>query len=430
MKILIDLQPCQGESSFRGIGRYSMSLAKAIARNRKDHEIYLLLSGALYVYVLTFRKIFYEILNWVCHVNFFFTSRKSYSKTLKNLWGCAVNLGNAEENKLFVVKSDKKYFATADDIHPEIENNSLSYIVKAVMDNSTVLDVGCSYGYLGEWLAKNKNCQIYGIDIDEEALNYVKDRGYYKDVFHLDLDYPQNTKGEFERFGQLKEIFDFVICADVLEHLKDPTNTLGFISSKLKFGGQVMVSIPNIAHMDIILNLLEGRFNYSEFGILDNTHLRFFTKKSFIEWIKNANELFKEKGFRFDIGYLGGTVYISKFLEDIKTKYKDLYNIILSGNHDLEILQHIFALTKINGLANSYGLNKLLNDTDYTNVFYIISSKIISLENELANKDLFIQELNSKNVSLENELISVLMSKSWRYTKPIRKLLHKLKGSK
>jgi hypothetical protein len=41
----------------------------------------------------------------------------------------------------------------------------------------------------------------------------VKDRRYYKDVFRLDLDYPQNTKGEFERFGQLKEIFDFVVCA-------------------------------------------------------------------------------------------------------------------------------------------------------------------------------------------------------------------------
>jgi 2-polyprenyl-3-methyl-5-hydroxy-6-metoxy-1,4-benzoquinol methylase len=65
-----------------------------------------------------------------------------------------VNLGNAEENRLFVAKSDKKYFATAYDIHPEIENNSLSYIVKDVMNNSTVLDVGCSYGYLCEWLAK------------------------------------------------------------------------------------------------------------------------------------------------------------------------------------------------------------------------------------------------------------------------------------
>lgn len=69
-----------------------------------------------------------------------------------------MNLVNAEENRLFVVKSDKKYFANADDIHPEIENNSLSYIVKAITDNSTVLDVGCSYCYLGEWLAKNKNC--------------------------------------------------------------------------------------------------------------------------------------------------------------------------------------------------------------------------------------------------------------------------------
>ncbi|WP_461867522.1 methyltransferase domain-containing protein, partial [Hydrogenobaculum sp.] len=305
--------------------------------------------------------------------------REEYRTQVSN-YRAVSNLGNAEENKLFVVKSDKKYFATADDIHPEIENNSLSYIVKAITDNSTVLDVGCSYGYLGEWLNKNKNCQVYGIDIDADAISYVKDRGYYKDVFLLDLDYLQNTKDEYERFLQLKEMFDFIICGNVLEHLKNPTNALDFITSKLKFGGQVLVSVPNIAHMDIILNLLQGRFNYSEFGILDNTHLRFFTKRSFLEWIKNANEFYKEKGFKFDVKYLGGTTYISEFLEDIKVKYSNLYNMILSGNHDLEILQHIFVLTKINGLANTYNLNDLIESTEYPDIFKIISSKIESLE--------------------------------------------------
>jgi len=62
MKILIDLQPCQGESSFRGIGRYSMSLAKAIARNRKDHEIYLLLNGAFIDTVERIKKEFKDLL--------------------------------------------------------------------------------------------------------------------------------------------------------------------------------------------------------------------------------------------------------------------------------------------------------------------------------------------------------------------------------
>jgi len=170
-----------------------------------------------------------------------------------------------------------------------------------------VLDVGCSYGYLGEWLTKNKNCQLYGIDINREAVEYVKKSAYYKNVFNLDLDYPEKTKEEFDKFSKLEEIFDFAICADVLEHLKQPTEALEFIVSKLKFDGQVLVSIPNIAHMDIILNLLEGKFNYSEFGILDNTHLRFFTKRSFAEWIKHSNDFYKTIGFQFDVKQIGST---------------------------------------------------------------------------------------------------------------------------
>ncbi|MDN5302825.1 MAG: hypothetical protein PWQ60_2339, partial [Thermoanaerobacteraceae bacterium] len=331
-----------------------------------------------------------------------------------------MNLGNAKENRLFVIDNEKKYFATADDINPEVENNSLSYIIKAIPENSTVLDVGCSNGYLGEWLIKNKNCQVYGIDIDREAVEYVRERGYYRDIFNLDLDYPEKTKEEFERFAKIEEIYDFVICADVLEHLKNPTEALEFVVSKLKSGGQVLISIPNIAHMDIILNLMEGKFNYSELGILDNTHLRFFTKSSFVEWINSANVLYKSKGFKLDVKYLGGTTYISKYLEDIKTKHAALYNIILNKNHDIVILQYIFVLTKINNLANTYGLDELLNTMDYPNVFQVISNRVISLENELtskdneiknlsnklSNKDLFIQELNSKITSLENKLTS------------------------
>jgi GT2 family glycosyltransferase/2-polyprenyl-3-methyl-5-hydroxy-6-metoxy-1,4-benzoquinol methylase len=307
-----------------------------------------------------------------------------------------LNLGNAQENRLFVINSDKKYFATADDINPDDKNSSLSYIINAISENSVVLDVGCSYGYLGEWLIKNKNCQVYGIDIDKEAVAYVKERGYYKDVFNLDLDYPEKTKDEFDRFRNLTEIFDFVICADVLEHLKQPTEALEFIVSKLKLGGQVVVSIPNISHMDIILNLLEGKFNYSELGILDNTHLRFFTKKSFIEWIKSANELYKIKGFKFDVRYLGGTKYISEFLDNIKNEYSELYNIILNNNQDLEILQNIFALTKVNNFANTYGLEDLITSINYPDAFQIISGEIDSKKKEIEDLNLEIVTLKGK----------------------------------
>lgn len=328
-----------------------------------------------------------------------------------------MNLGNAKENRLFVMNNEKKYFATANDINPEVENNSLSYIIKAITDNSTVLDVGCSYGYLGEWLNKNKNCQMYGIDIDKEAVEYVKKSGYYKDVFHLDLDFPEKTKEEFERMEKLKEIFDFVICADILEHLKNPTEALEFVISKLKLGGQVLISIPNIAHMDIILNLLESKFNYSEFGILDNTHLRFFTKSSFVEWINSANELYKSKGFKLDVKYLGGTKYVSEFLEKVKNNHAELYNKILDANKELETLQHIFVLTKVNNFANTYGLNDLLNNTNYANPFYNIFKEKSTLEQKMKDLTLEITSLKKKfdeDIANKEQLI-------WSFKKEIEK---------
>lgn len=326
-----------------------------------------------------------------------------------------MNLGNAQENRLFVINSDKKYFATANDINPKVENNSLSYIIKAISENSTVLDVGCSYGYLGEWLIKNKDCQVYGIDIDKKAVAYTKERGYYKDVFNLDLDYPQNTKDEFDRFTKLEEIFDFVICADVLEHLKDPTNALDFISLKLKFGGQVLVSMPNVAHMDIILNLLEGKFNYSEFGILDNTHLRFFTKKSFVEWIKNANEFYKDKGFKFDIKHVGATVYVSEYLKEIKNNYAEIYNKILNVNNELEILQHIFVLTKVNSLANTYGLEELLSNTNYPDAFQIIFE-----ENNMLKQE--IEKINFEMINLKEKFDAEIANKYLIINNSIKKI--------
>jgi glycosyltransferase involved in cell wall biosynthesis/2-polyprenyl-3-methyl-5-hydroxy-6-metoxy-1,4-benzoquinol methylase len=307
-----------------------------------------------------------------------------------------LELGNAKENSLFIKDSKIKYFAKADDIDPQVENNSLSHIIKAITDASIVLDVGCSYGYLGEWLVENKNCEVYGIDISNEALEYVKNKGYYKDVFNLDLDYPQNTKDEFERFKQIGEIFDFVVCADVLEHLKNPTTALEFVSSKLKIGAQVLVSIPNIAHMDIVLNLLESRFNYSEYGILDNTHLRFFTKRSFAEWIKNANQYYKTKNFQFDLKHIGYTIYISDFQRQFKTNHSDLYTQFLTTNPELEILQHIFALTKLNPHANPYNLDELLNSEPYQNIMSKIYTQIKTLKDQISDKHKIIEDLSSE----------------------------------
>ncbi len=86
------------------------------------------------------------------------------------------------------------------------------------------------------------------------------------------------------------EYFDYVICGDILEHLNDPWNMVSKIAKMLKKDGALICSIPNIRYWKIITDLtLYGRWDYTDSGILDSTHLRFFTKSTFFKMLHKAN---------------------------------------------------------------------------------------------------------------------------------------------
>ena len=130
-----------------------------------------------------------------------------------------------------------------------------------------ILDVGCGSGGLGGALQAMGNA-CYGNTLSPKEAEAAKSRLTQVIVADLDamreLPFPEN-------------FFDVVIFADVLEHLKDPKHLLKLMRPHLKSGGLVIASIPNVANIVVRLNLLRGRFEYGELGILDNTHLRFFT---------------------------------------------------------------------------------------------------------------------------------------------------------
>ncbi len=86
----------------------------------------------------------------------------------------------------------------------------------------------------------------------------------------------------------LGEPFDLIVYGDVLEHLKDPLGVLQMLNRTLAPDGRVLVSVPNIAHFWVRLNLLVGRFEYADRGILDRTHLRFFTRRSLHRLLQDA----------------------------------------------------------------------------------------------------------------------------------------------
>ena len=78
----------------------------------------------------------------------------------------------------------------------------------------------------------------------------------------------------------LEGLFDVIVCGDVLEHLADPPQVLRALVRALAPAGDVVVSVPNVAHLWMRLSLLAGRFDYAERGILDRSHLRFFTRRT------------------------------------------------------------------------------------------------------------------------------------------------------
>lgn len=163
-------------------------------------------------------------------------------------------------------------------------NTSLALIARLVGSEKRVLDVGCASGYQAHLLAEN-GCITTGIEVNENAAQIARE---VCDRVHV---------ADIERFKVSEivagESYDVVVFGDVLEHLINPLAVLEDVRNVLRPNGVVVASIPNIAHGAIRLALLRGDFDYQPLGILDDTHIRFFT-------FKTLNELFTKAGFEIE----------------------------------------------------------------------------------------------------------------------------------
>jgi SAM-dependent methyltransferase len=155
-------------------------------------------------------------------------------------------------------------------------------VLRLVPDGSTVLDVGCASGYLGEALAA-RGCEVFGLDRDASAVARVPP--CYRDAVVLDLEEADALPW--------REPFDVIVAADVLEHLRDPARALRLLRRSLRDDGIAVLSLPNVAHVSVRVPLLLGRFRYRTTGILDETHCRLFT-------VATARELAESCGFRVE----------------------------------------------------------------------------------------------------------------------------------
>ncbi len=140
-----------------------------------------------------------------------------------------------------------------------------------------LLDVGAADGFLSELLTR-QGWRVTALERD--AAQAERARGRCEEVVVADLE---------DAAHALKGPFDAIVYGDVLEHLSDPLATLVALNRSLAEGGRVIASVPNVAHLWVRLQLLTGRFDYGDRGILDRTHLRFFTRRTFLALLGEAH---------------------------------------------------------------------------------------------------------------------------------------------
>ena len=241
------------------------------------------------------------------------------------------------------------------------KNRSHTLIVELVGDDKRILDVGCATGYLAVILAEH-GCEVVGIEVDPEAAREAEkhcERVLVGDVESMDLE------------GQLEgEAFDVIVFGDVLEHLKHPSRALERLGPFLRDGGYVVASIPNVAHGSVRLALLQGRFRYQRRGLMDDTHLRFFTRES-------VERLFEDCGF---------------LITELRRTMLDVLDTEVEIDRE-EIPEEILGVVRQDPEALTYQFVLRAHRADEKGM---LAKRVALLSEQLAERDRKIYELNRR----------------------------------
>ncbi len=250
------------------------------------------------------------------------------------------------------------------------EGSAYAKLLKLVMPRNKVLEFGCATGYVSKIMKEKLNCYVTGIEIDPDA---AKDAEMH--------------------------------CERVI--VGSPGKILAGIRPFLSERGYIIASIPNVAHISVALELLDGRFDYRPLGLLDDSHLRFFTKKTIYS-------LFKSSGYE-------GTIMDRVIIKPEDTEFQTVlqkYPASLLSYFDAggEALTYQFI---VKAVPNEYITEKLLQKESERTV-------LEELRNRIEEQELLLREHRSKDVFLT----SMTNSWSWRITAPLRAVGCLLQGQK
>jgi SAM-dependent methyltransferase len=153
-----------------------------------------------------------------------------------------------------------------------------AFVAGRLPPKASVLEIGCSSGYFTKALA-DRGYDVVGIEYDSEAANAARQLGLK--IIYGDIEQPAT-------FRSISDRFDAVLLMDVLEHLRDPKGLLRRLLGLLKPSGRLLCTGPNVAYWAMRKDLLLGRWNYQDTGIMDRTHLHFYNAKTWQELLERA----------------------------------------------------------------------------------------------------------------------------------------------
>lgn len=163
--------------------------------------------------------------------------------------------------------------------------------IELALPASSVLDVGCASGYLARELLARGATIVDGLEFDRAEAEQAQ--AVCRTVVVGSVEDP-------EVVGLLPDAsYDAIVLADVVEHLRDPEAAVRGLVPKLTAHGRIVLSVPNVAHYSVRLALLRGRFEYEDVGLLDRTHLRFFTRATLAELLDAVGLQLDREEFTF-----------------------------------------------------------------------------------------------------------------------------------
>ncbi|MBK8127889.1 MAG: glycosyltransferase [bacterium] len=174
-----------------------------------------------------------------------------------------------------------------------------------------VLDVGCGNGATGKLIKELTGARVTGIEIHHEVAAVA--RQVLDEVHVLDVEAQELPNGV---------MYDCILLGDVLEHLIDPWGALRKLAARLAPNGSMIASLPNVRNLGVISKLLEGSWNYAEYGILDSTHLRFFAKNDMIT-------LFAQAGLRAEVVEIVRDPLFEQKMPPRETRTLDMGDLVL-----------------------------------------------------------------------------------------------------